>query len=293
MYWEKYYVARSTAEAVGLLEKYGGSARLIAGGTDLMIQLKEKQVTTKTLVDIGGVEELRQIREENGRVIIGASVTHSNLAASPYLQKHFSILADAARSVGSPQIRNAGTIGGNVANAQPAADGVIALVALDARLHLLTPDGPIEKPVVDIFLSPGECTINCTQELITAVSFEAPTPQDRNAFARHSRRAALAMPIINMGLWFRLDDTESNISDARIAIGPMARVPFRARKTEEFMRGAPMNAATIDKASEIALEEVTPRDSFRGSAAYKKQMVKVFLKRAILAATGERSDNIQ
>ncbi len=289
MYWEKYYFAQSIEETLELLKHYEGDARIMAGGTDLMVQFKYNYLSAKVMVDIGRIKELNHIRQENGHVSIGATTTHTALATSPYLQKHFQVLASGVRTIGSPQIRNAGTIGGNVANAQPAADGSIALVALGATICGISPDGPFSRPIESTFLNPGECALNSTAELITSFTFPAPGPRDRSAFVRHSRRAALALPIMNMGLWLRLNEEEDGIEDARIAIGPMARVPFRAKKTEAFLRGAKLSEAVLDEAGELTFEEVSPRDSFRGSAAYKKELVRVYLKRAVLEAVGERS----
>ncbi len=126
--------------------------------------------------------------------------------------------------------------------------------------------------------------------MVTSFSFQAPATLENTAFVRHARRAALALPVLNVGVWLRLNELRDRIEEIRIAMGPMAAVPFRARKTERFLQGANVSEATLREAGELAAEEVQPRDSFRGSAAYKKEMVSVFLKRAILAALGERSE---
>ena len=292
MIWEYYCFARTPAHALELLVENKGDARLIAGGTDLMFLLKDGSVKPKAMVDLGHVKELQEIQEANGFIKIGSMVTHKQLASSELICSKVRILAEAARSVGSPQIRNVGTIGGNVVSAQPAADTSIALLALGTKAFILTSQGEEEKPLQETFVGPGKSAINPAQELLTYFVFPSPGPSEATAFARHARRKALSLPILNVGIWLKMDDSRQVIEDIRIAMGPMAGVPFRALQTESYLKGKTFTPEAMQNALETAASEVNPRDSFRGGSQYKKEMVKVFLKRALVSAVEElRGEN--
>lgn len=284
MTWENYYMPLTTGEAIELLVEKQGKARIIAGGTDLMVQHRSDPLNVRALIDIGRIPGLKEIREDSGRIYIGASVTHSQIVNSGLLKKKGRVLVEAARTVGAPQIRNVGTVGGNVVNAQPAADTAIALTALDARIHILSGDGEFEKPVIDTFLGPGKSCIDPSKELVTAFSYPIPGPGERSCFARLARRESLALPIVNLGLWLCLEEDDHILKDIRIAVGPMSTVPFRARETEALLKGVLLDKAVIEKAGQSISDEVTPRDSFRGSADFKKQMIGVILKRSLESA---------
>ena len=287
MTWENYYLPSSAGEVLELLDSYHGGARLIAGGTDLMVQHRQDPLEVQALVDISGVSEFSTIREENGRIYVGAAVTHSQLEESPLIKQKGSVLAQAARTVGSPQIRNMGTLGGNVVNAQPAADTAIALLALDACVHVLTSQGETEKSLEDTFIGPGESAVDSTREVVKAFSFAATETTQKSVFMRFARRQALALPVINLGIWIQHKEPH-HLQDVRIAAGPMSRVPLRARETEKMLRGNPLEEAVLEQAVQTITKEVTPRDSFRGGSSYKKKLVGVFLRRALLEAMEEK-----
>ena len=280
MNWEKYIFPSNPLEAVQLLEKYEG-ARLIAGGTDLVLHLKRGLLKNNVMIDITRIKELNFIRQENDRILVGSTVTHCQLANSDLLLKKGRVLAEAARCVGCQQIRNVGTIGGNVVNAQPAADTVIALLALDAKVHILTSNGEVERDIEGIFSGPGKCSIDPSRELVICFSFSAPRQDESSLFFRYTLSEGPSLPLLNMGLWYRFRKERGVLEDVRIAMGPMSHIPFRARKTEDYLRGIFLGAESIKSAALLAAEEVQPRDSFRGSAAYKKKLVKVFLMRAL------------
>lgn len=284
MTWDDYYLPTTGMEAVEILAEYRGAARIIAGGTDLMVQHRSEPLNVEALVDIGRIPDLQVIKEQEGRVFVGSAVTHRELADSPLLQEKGRVLCQAARTVGSPQIRNVGTVGGNVVTAQPAADAVIALVALDAVAHITAKNEEVTRPIGNIFLGPGKCAVDPSRELVTSFSFLAPGPGEKSIFVRFARRESLALPLVNLGLWLKTAQDGLLIEDIRIAAGPMGPVPFRAIKTETLLKGARLNEDVLEEAALSIGEEVNPRDSFRGGALYKKKMVGVFLKRAIKAA---------
>lgn len=280
---EEYLFPRSVEEALELLERYGGDARIIAGGTDLVLQLKRGEVKAKVLVDITRIPEIRGIVEEDGYIWIGATTTHQEVAESPLIQAKAGLLARACRSIGSLQIRNVGTIGGNIVNAMPAADSVIALVALDSEVEVVSKGGTRWIPITQFHRDVGECCINPCFELVKRVRFRPLGENEGSSFQRLARRHALILPILNVGVvvgW-----TGGEFTRAAIAIGPVAPVPFRARRAEEFLKGAPISLESIEEASRLAQEEAQPRSSLlRGSAEYRKDMVRVLVRRALVEA---------
>jgi carbon-monoxide dehydrogenase medium subunit len=280
----EYYHPATLDEAISILKTHNGEARLLAGGTDLVLQLRERKVKAKALIDLGSIADLNYIKEEDGWIKIGSMTTHKEIALSGVIMEKACVLADAARSIGSPQIRNVGTIGGNVVTAQPAADATIALMALDARAHILTSQGEIIKPLGELFLGAGKSAVDPTSEILLSFEFKASGDREATAFMRHAKRKALALPIVNVGVWVKADETLNSFAGVRIALGPMAPVPVRATNAEAVLKGAPFKQRVLKDAMLALEKEITPRDSIRGSAQYKKEMAKVLTARAIIKA---------
>lgn len=282
MFCEKYYRPRSISEALELLEQYRGRARLIAGGTDLVLQLKEGKKRASVLVDITQIKELNYIEADQGFIRIGALATHSRLAQSSLLLKQARVLAQAAASVGSPQIRNVGTVGGNVVNAQPAADTAVALTALDAVATVLGVDGEREMPVRNLFGGVGQSKIDPTGEMITGFFFKVPPGGLLSSFGRVARRKALSLPVLNVGVALAPEGRDNIIKDACICVAPVAPVPLRMKKAEEILTNGILDEQTIRAASEAAAGAAKPRDSrLRGSADYRVELVRVMTYRTI------------
>ena len=295
MKWEEYLVPTSLEEALAVLKEWRGQARVVAGGTDLIIQLKKKEVTARCLVDISNLDELKGIELEDGFIRIGACVTHQELASSSLLRERATALAEGASQVGSPQIRNMGTVGGNIVNAQPAADTVVPLMALVAEVEVATFKTQSSKlkiqsqPLERICLGPGQCTVDPTAEILTAVRLRALGPNQGSAFERLAKRKALSLPILNAAAVVTLNEGGDTFQEVRLAVGPVAPTPFRARQAEEALRGAAIEAHTIAAALELAAQEAQPRTNpMRGSEAYRREMVKVLLRRAIERAVQGR-----
>lgn len=293
MTWEKYYRPQTAAEALNLLLESKGNARVVAGGTDLMLQVRKRQFNPKGLVDLSRVEELRRISENGNVLSIGSMVTHQELAESKLIREKARALADAARSVGSPQIRRVGTIGGNVVNAQPAADTTIALMAFDAQARVLTAQGEQTRPLAELFRGPGQSAVDPTAEIVLGFEFPSPDKLVGTAFRRLAKRQALALPIVNVAVRVQADQSVSRFDDVRMALGPMAPVPLRAVAGEEALKGTPLAAASVEAALAATAKEINPRDSIRGSALYKRKMVLILLKRALMAAVTDLGGEIK
>lgn len=282
MKWEKYLFPASLDEALSMLAEYEGQARVIAGGTDLVPQLKNKKRKVKCLVDVSRLAELKGIHRQDDTIRIGAAVTHQKLAASKLLQEQAAALAQGAAAVGSPQIRYMGTVGGNVVNAQPAADTAIPLLALGAEAEIASSEGTRREPLESLYLRPGESRVDASSEILVALRFPALGGQGGSAFARLAKRRALALPILNAAVVVRVHGDGRTLKDVTMALGPVALTPFRARQAEAALRGQPVEQAIVEAALEIASQEAQPRSNpLRGSAEYRREMVKVLLRRAL------------
>jgi len=284
-----YLFPASVNEALATLERCGGGGRVIAGGTDLMLDLQTGRHVVETFVDITRISELNGIRElDDGVLWIGATTTHRQIWESPLIQARASVLAQACRQVGALQIQNVGTIGGNVVNAMPAADGSIALTALSAEAEIATQAGLRWVPLEEVFSRPGACKIQPTVELLTAFRFKGLGRRAGSAFQRLARRRALSLPVLNCAVVVQLDEAGDRFESAAIALGPVAPIPFRARKAAAALAGAPASDAIIAAAAGIASDESDPRSSLlRASREYRLEMVKVLARRALTRAVEE------
>ncbi|HNR95899.1 MAG TPA: FAD binding domain-containing protein [Anaerolineae bacterium] len=291
MAFDEYVTPASVEESVAMLASLRGAGRVIAGGTDLVIQLQHKERKASCLVDVTGIPGLAEIRREDSFIIVGAATTFAQLEQSPIVRRGAPVLAEAASWVGSPQIRNVGTLGGNVVNAQPAADGSIALLALDAEAEIANLTGRQWVPLDSLFVSPGVSRIDATAEMITAFRFRPQAAWEGSAFERLARRRALSLPLINVGVRVQLSAERTHVRRVRISIGPVAPVPFRAGAAEKLLQSRPLDEATIREASEVAAREGNPRSSLlRASKEYRIELVRTLteraLSRAIQAARG-------
>jgi CO/xanthine dehydrogenase FAD-binding subunit len=282
MKWEEYLVPTSLEEALAMLRERRGQARVIAGGTDLIIQLKKKEAAARCLVDVTNLDELKGIELEDGLIRVGACVTHQELASSSLIRERAAALAEGASQVGSPQIRNMGTVGGNIVNAQPAADTVVPLMALEAEVEVATATGTRREPLGGLCIGPGQCTVDSTAEILTTVRFRALDPNQGSAFERLAKRKALSLPILNAAAVVTLNDGGDTFQEVRLAVGPIGPTPARAFSAEEALRGAAVEAQAVAAAMELAAREAQPRSNpLRGSQGYRQEMVKVLLRRSI------------
>jgi CO/xanthine dehydrogenase FAD-binding subunit len=280
-----YVIASTVEEALAVLASLRGSGRIIAGGTDLIIQLQRRDRDAGCLVDITRIPGLTDIRRDNSHIIVGAAATFTQLEQSPLIRDCAPLLGEASSWVGSPQIRNVGTLAGNVVNAQPAADGSIALLALDADAEIANLTGRQWVPVAGLFVSPGVSRVDASVEMITAFRFPARAPREGSAFERLSRRKALALPLINVATRVLLDASGNHVRHVRIAIGPVAPVPFRAHEAESALRDRPISAGVISEAAEAAVHESTPRSSLlRAGKEYRRELIRTLTQRALTRA---------
>jgi aerobic carbon-monoxide dehydrogenase medium subunit len=280
--WEKYLRPRHLSEALALLEEYRGEARIIAGGTDLLIQIRKKEANPRVLIDITQIPDLDGIKGEEGLIKIGALVTHHQIAVSPLIREKAGALSQGASWLGSPQIRNLGTVGGNIVSGQPGADVTIPLLALNARIKVLSKKGERIIPLTDFFKGPGKTVLDRASEIVTEVLFPALKEGETSLSLRLAKRKALALPILAASLVLSADLSKKRFHYVNIALGPVAPVPFRAKEAEQCLTSAPIREEVIKEAARRAAQESNPRTNpLRGSGAYRKDMVAALVERGI------------
>jgi CO/xanthine dehydrogenase FAD-binding subunit len=270
-------------EVFGLLKEYGPHAALIAGGTDVMVKIRNTRKAPEVLISLRGLKDLSYIRK-NGDYHIGALATHRMLEQSDLVQKELTALYEGASRIGSVQVRNVATIAGNICNAAPSADTAGPLLALDAQVLLQGPGGERTVPITEFFTGTYK-TVRKETEVVTEIRIPAHMGQFGSAYWKQSRRKAMNLPIVGIAVSLRLD--QDIISDCRIALVVAAPTPVRAYRAEEFLMGKTLNDTVLADAGRIAAstECCTLRDSLRGEAWYRAEIIEVYVPRmAKLAA---------
>ncbi|MBX3454686.1 xanthine dehydrogenase family protein subunit M [Ferrovibrio sp.] len=271
--------AASLPDAIALSRRLAPDVRYIAGGTDLIIQLRRGVKSFGNLIDLSGLKSLRQIAETAEGYRIGALCTHKDIDLHSGLLRDYPALGQAARVVGGHQVRNAGTIGGNLANASPAADVAVALLGLDAVIVAAGEGGSRHIAIADFFTGPGQSLL-APGELIEAVLLPKPAPGESCCFLKAGRRKAMEIAVVSVALRLRLDNAGA-IADIRIALGAVGPRPLRALGTEAMLLGRKPDAALIAKAAVAIQADCTPRSDVRASAEYRRELVGGMLLRAL------------
>lgn len=274
----EYLTPTTIDEAISLLVSHGERARFIAGGTDVMVKVREGKITPQYLVSLRRIEGMDQITYKDGELRIGALVTHRMLERSPIIKKEFPILLDAVTHIGSVQIRNVATIGGNIVNAVPSADGAIPLITLGAEVRLRGPKGERSMALEEIFIGPGQTLLEPGEVLMEFVVPRLP-PRTGAAYVKHTRRAAMELPLLGVAVMLSLDEDKTGCAEARIGLGVLAPTPMRAKMAESILKGQRLTEERLQRAGQVAAEECKARDSVRGEAWYRREMVAVLVPR--------------
>lgn len=289
----EYCYPTSIEETVAHLEAHDGEAQVIAGGTDVLPDMRKGKITPRCLVDVNRIPSLGQIDATDEFVTIGAAVTFAAIAEHAFLREHVHALVDAARSVGAAAIQNAATWVGNIVQAMPAADGAIIACALDAEARIVSRDGARWHPVELLFEGPGVSAVDPTRQVVTHVRFPRPDASTGTAWRRVGRRSALVLPILNSAVRLQIDgDGGARVKHAAIALGPVAPRPTRARMAEAYLIGRPPRQETFAEAGRIAQGEANPRTSvMRASREYRLDIIPVLVKEALAEAAGRAEAN--
>jgi CO/xanthine dehydrogenase FAD-binding subunit len=282
--WKSYHLARSIPDALESLSASGDSACLVAGGTDLLLDLQQgRHPLVETLVDITAVPELNCLELRGEELFIGAAVPLNRVVGSLLVQQHAEALLEAARLIGGPQVRNTATLGGNVAHALPAADGTIALLSLDARAEVASQEGTRRVALSDLFLGPGRSALHPRREVLVGFYLPLKSPSQGSAFQRVMRPQGVAIAILNMSAW--VQRRGGVIEDIRLAVGPAGPRPVRAYTAEDILRGRPLDEAALDQALQALYSEAHFRTSpHRASAEYRHHLTAVLLHSVVSTA---------
>lgn len=300
MNFAAYLRPASLDEALEALAAHPKDATIIAGGTDIVPVMRKTKYApapggngsgaseARLLVDVGGLEELKGVREEDGFLRIGGATTMGAIAVSPLLVEKATVLADAARSVGSPLVRNRATVAGNLATASPSADTAPALLALDAVMRLASTRGRREAPLADFFTG-YRTTMLDSDEVITDVLVPLPSPRATGAFRKVGLRNADAISVVCVAAVLEMD--RDICARARVALGAVAPVPLRARTVEAALEGRRIDALAARQCAALVHEDISPIDDARSSGRYRSAVAEAVIARIIQRLAGTEDDD--
>lgn len=290
-FWENYHQPASVGDALDQLRRYAGAARVVAGGTDLLLDLQQgRHPPVAALVDVTRIPEMTTVDVVDGLIYIGAAVTHTAIVASPLLAQHATCLVESCGVIGGPQVRNAATLGGNVAHALPAGDGTLALVALEAEAQIATmPQPPASgpqlewRPIGSLYQGPGKSAVDPTRELIVRFRLRPCGPGEASAFKRVMRPQGVALPILGLAAWVRV--AEGVVDEVRLALGPAGPTPLRAARAEAYLTGLPLAPEVLPQLADLVLQDARLRTSpHRATAEYRRELILPLLQRALTLA---------
>jgi carbon-monoxide dehydrogenase medium subunit len=288
---QNFHYAQSIDDALAAISQTQGDVAVLAGGTDLLLDIQQgRHPQVDKLVDVSGIPEMGEIEEIDGLIYIGAAVTHKQIISSEVLQKHARCVVEGCGLIGGPQVRNVATIGGNVSHALPAGDGTISLLALDTQVEIASKEGRRWEPLIDLFAGPGKVTFDREKELVSRFKFAKRAVMEGSAFHRVMRPQGVAIAILNMSGWVKLDSA-GNLVDMRIACGPAGPRPFRGYETEAFLKGKHLDDQILAEAASILDGEVNLRTSkHRATKEYRHSLLPVLLKKVLPLAITRASE---
>jgi len=275
----EYLAPNSLKDALILLKKWRSRGELIAGGTNVIPAMRAKAIKPQILIDLSHLKNLSYIREEEKNIRIGALTSVSEIASSKVIQKNAAILAEAARQIGNPLVRNRATIAGNLADASPAADSAVPLLVLEARIIVEKHKGkPKQIPINEFFMGPNK-TVLKRDELIREIVFPKPVPSSRMVYSKLGLRNAMAISVVGVGVLAEMKNGKCN--RARIAVGAVAPTPRRAHGVENLLEGQAVTEELIDQCCEAIQKEIQPITDVRATLEYRRSMTSVLLKRLL------------
>jgi CO/xanthine dehydrogenase FAD-binding subunit len=289
--WKNYHLPHSVDEAVRWLQHYDGRARVIGGGTDLLLEIQQGQSpVVEAMVDTSRIDGLDRIGMEGGHVVIGCAVTHTQIVRDETVMRAGTCLVEGCGVIGGPQVRNVATLAGNVAHAMPAGDGSIGLLALGGEVEIADAGGRRWIPLQEAFLGPGKSAIDPHRALLTRLRFRPTSAGEGSAFTRVMRPQGVALPMISMAARMQLDD-DNTITAVRISLGPAGPVPCLAGAAMDSLGGGLAIPKQFEKAAESILGSVPLRNSkHRATREYREQMIRTHLP-LILARAATRARN--
>jgi carbon-monoxide dehydrogenase medium subunit len=278
---KEYTLAHSIEAALQALAAAPGTAHIVAGGTDLLLDLDQGRLDPiHTLVDVTQIPELNIIETRDAEIFIGAAVPHNKITAADLVLENAQALVEACGLIGGPQVRNVATLGGNVAHALPAADGTIALMAINASAEIASPSGTRRVPLATLFRGPGENTLDSRNELLVGFYLPPRSPGQASAFQRIMRPQGVAIAILNCAVWLHRD--ADTLQDIRISFGPSGPTPRRMTAAEDYLRGKTPTDQSLSQAYDLILEQASFRTSrHRASLDYRREVASVLLRETV------------
>ncbi len=287
----EYLDAHTLRQAVGMLQRYGEQARIVAGSTDFLVRWRAGFWHPDYVVNIQRVPGLSRVAysSRNG-LRLGALVTIQTLEQHPEVRQHYPALAAAAASFAGVQVRNLATVGGNICNASPSGDTLPALLAYGAECRLSGPEGHRQVALAQLFTGPGQ-TVLSHDEVLTEVTLPPPPPGTGSLYIKHSPRGAMDIATVGVASAVTVDGRSGRCTGARIALGAVAPTPLRADAAEELLRGKQPDAELLQAAAELAMAQAAPIDDVRGTAGYRREMVGVLTRRTLERAASAATDS--
>lgn len=278
------YEAKNVSHAIQLLREHP-QAQIIAGGSDVLVQMREGKRAGAELVSIYGLDELRGVRcEEDGTIRIGSLTSFSHITKNEIIQKYINVLGEAVDKVGGPQIRNIGTIGGNTCNGVTSADSASTLFAWDAVIELTGPDGVRRLPIQEFYIKAGKVDLR-PAEIQTGILIRKESYEGyKGHYIKYAMRNAMDIATLGCSVNVKLSLDKRCMEDVRIAYGVAGPIPLRAVHAEELGKGREVSAEAIEEIGNAVLQDITPRDSWRASKAFREHIAKVLCKRALKEA---------
>jgi len=277
----EYKAPRTLEEALSILDKSESHATVLAGGTDLVPLMKRSQIRPSLIMDVKKIPALNRLEwSSSDGLHIGAAVSLSKLTSFRPLAERYGTLAQACSIIGSTQVRNWATIGGNICNAAPSADTAPALLCLGARAVLSHLHGTRAIPLEDFFLGPGQTSMK-QNELLVEIEIPTPSTPSAGCYLKHKTREGMDIAVAGVASFLFLDPQGNMLQDVRIALGAVAPTPIRAEQAEAVLIGRTPSKASIEEAARLAVEVASPISDIRASAEYRKEMVKVLTQRSL------------
>ncbi len=280
----EYLAPRDVEDVFGLLAAHGADARLLAGGTDLLLQMRRRETVPKYVIGLKGVAELAYVREQaDGTLAIGAMTTIRTFVTSPLIRERYGILAQAAGGIGGPELRNVATVGGNLAGALPCADFPPALIALGAKVKLASSRGERVVAIEDMFPMFGT-TVARPDELLTEIQLPSVPSFSGGIYLKFHDRQSMDMTTVGVSAFVTWDQGSRVFRDVKIGLSSSAPVPMRARKAEAVLRGRACADDVLEEAALAVCEEADPRTSWRATREFRFELLRSLTKRALRAA---------
>ncbi len=276
----EFVAARDLNAAVALLAEHGAGAKILAGGTDLLVELGAAARVPKVVVDISRLAELKGISLTESGLRIGALATHSEIMHAPVMRELFPALVEAAHTIGAVQTRNLGTLAGNLVTCVPSMDSGPTLLALDAEVATLSVRGPRRMPLAELFVGPRKTSL-AADEILTEIVIPKANVGKPAAFQKFGLRKGQALALVNVGAAYWIDADKYTFVEPRIALGAVAPTVIRARRAEEFLAGKPVTVEAMAEAGRIAATEAKPISDFRASADYRRDLIETLTRRAL------------